>query len=116
MQPIMGSILIKAEGKSTITENIFENRFKYAEELVRMGANIIQNDKKLEIIGVDKLEGKVVMSKDLRGGAALVIAGLMSEEITKVENIEYILRGYENLDTKLKSLGANIEIKKEKVV
>lgn len=56
------------------------------------------------------------MSKDLRGGAALVIAGLMSEEITKVENIEYILRGYENLDTKLKSLGANIEIKKEKVV
>ena len=116
MQPIMGAILIKAEGKSTITENIFENRFKYAEELVRMGANIIQNDKKLEIIGVDKLEGKVVMSKDLRGGAALVIAGLMSEEITKVENIEYILRGYENLDTKLKSLGANIEIKKEKVV
>lgn len=116
MQPIMGSILIKAEGKSTITENIFENRFKYAEELVRMGANITQNDKKLEIIGVDKLEGKVVMSKDLRGGAALVIAGLMSEEITKVENIEYILRGYENLDTKLKSLGANIEIKKEKVV
>ena len=116
MQPIMGSILIKAEGKSTITENIFENRFKYAEELVRMGANITQNDKKLEIIGVDKLEGKVVMSKDLRGGAALVIAGLMSEGITKVENIEYILRGYENLDTKLKSLGANIEIKKEKVV
>ena len=116
MQPIMGSILIKAEGKSTITENIFENRFKYAEELVRMGANIIQNDKKLEIIGVEKLEGKDVMSKDLRGGAALVIAGLMSEGITKVENIEYILRGYENLDTKLKSLGANIEIKKEKVV
>lgn len=116
MQPIMGSILIKAEGKSTITENIFENRFKYAEELVRMGANITQNDKKLEIIGVEKLEGKDVMSKDLRGGAALVIAGLMSEGITKVENIEYILRGYENLDTKLKSLGANIEIKKEKVV
>lgn len=116
MQPIMGSILIKAEGKSTITENIFENRFKYAEELVRMGANITQNDKKLEIVGVDKLEGKDVMSKDLRGGAALVIAGLMSEGVTKVENIEYILRGYENLDTKLKSLGANIEIKKEKVV
>lgn len=116
MQPIIGSILIKAEGKSTITENIFENRFKYAEELVRMGANITQNDKKLEIVGVDKLEGKDVMSKDLRGGAALVIAGLMSEGVTKVENIEYILRGYENLDTKLKSLGANIEIKKEKVV
>ena len=116
MQPIMGSILIKAEGKSTITENIFENRFKYAEELVRMGANITQNDKKLEIVGVDKLEGKDVMSKDLRGGAALVIAGLMSEGVTKVENIEYILRGYENIDTKLKSLGANIEIKKEKVV
>ncbi len=114
MQPIMGAILTKADGKSVITENIFENRFKYAEELIRMGANIIQNDKSLEIEGVNTLTGKDVMSKDLRGGAALVIAGLMSEGITKVENIEYILRGYENIDKKLKSLGANI--KKEKVV
>ena len=116
MQPIMGAILTKTEGKSEIVENIFENRFKYTEELVRMGANINKNDKTLEIVGVDKLEGKDVMSKDLRGGAALVIAGLMSEGITKVENIEYILRGYENLDLKLKSLGANIKIKEEKVV
>ena len=114
MQPIIGAILTKAEGESIIEENIFENRFKYADELSRMGANIEIKDKKLIIKGVDNLYGKEVMSKDLRGGAALVIAGLMSEGITKVENIEYILRGYENLDEKLINLGANI--KKEKVV
>lgn len=108
MQPIMGAILTKAEGKSIITENIFENRFKYADELIRMGANIIKEDKTLQINGVKKLFGKGVMSKDLRGGAALVIAGLISEGETRVENIEYILRGYENLDEKLKVLGANI--------
>ena len=114
MQPIIGAILTKAKGKSIVTENIFENRFKYSEELVRMGAKINQKDKTLEIIGVDKMHGEIVMSKDLRGGAALVIAGLMSEGKTTVENIEYILRGYENLDEKLRMLGANI--KKEKVV
>ena len=113
MQPIMGALLTKAEGKSNIKENIFENRFKYTEELIRMGANIIQEDKNIEITGVTELVGKEVMSKDLRGGAALVIAGLMAKGETKVNNIEYILRGYENLDIKLKSLGANI--KKEKV-
>lgn len=109
MQPIIGALCTKAEGKSVITENIFENRFKYTEELVRMGANISQNDNKIEIIGVNRLVGKEVMSKDLRGGAALVVAGLMSQGITKVENIEYILRGYENIDEKLKYLGANIK-------
>ena len=114
MQPIIGAILTKAKGKSIVTENIFENRFKYSEELVRMGAKINQKDKTLEIVGVDKMHGEIVMSKDLRGGAALVIAGLMSEGKTTVENIEYILRGYENLDEKLRMLGANI--KKEKVV
>lgn len=114
MQPIMGAILTKARGNSIVTENIFENRFKYAEELVRMGAKINQIDKNLEITGVDKMHGEIVMSKDLRGGAALVIAGLMSEGTTIVEDIEYILRGYENLDEKLRILGANI--KKEKVV
>lgn len=113
MQPIIGAILTKAEGKSKVTENIFENRFKYSEELIRMGANINQLNKSLEIIGVPDLYGRDVMSKDLRGGAALVIAGLMAKGETRVENIEYILRGYEKLDEKLKSLGANI--KKEKV-
>lgn len=113
MQPIIGAVLIKSQGKSILTENLFENRFKYTEELVRMGADIIQKDKSIEITGVDKLYGKNVMSKDLRGGAALVIAGLMAEGKTRVENIEYILRGYENIDEKLKALGANI--KKEKV-
>ena len=91
-----------------------EEVVKYAEELIRMGANIEENGNMLEINGVGTLYGKDVMSKDLRGGAALVIAGLMSEGTTRVENIEYILRGYENLDEKLNKLGANI--KKEKVV
>lgn len=114
MQPIIGAILTKAEGTSKITENLFENRFKYAEELERMGAKVVQNKTSIEITGVENLYGRNVMSKDLRGGAALVIAGLMSEGKTIVENIEYILRGYEKLDEKLKILGANI--KKEKVV
>ena len=114
MQPIIGAILTKAGGNSKITENLFENRFKYTEELERMGAKVLKKGTSIEIIGVENLYGKNVMSKDLRGGAALVIAGLMSEGKTIVENIEYILRGYENLDEKLKILGANI--KKEKVV
>ena len=79
-----------------------------------MGAKVVQNKTSIEITGVENLFGRNVMSKDLRGGAALVIAGLMSEGKTIVENIEYILRGYEKLDEKLKILGANI--KKEKVV
>ena len=114
MQPIISALCTKAEGKSLITENIFENRFTYTEDLIRMGADIKQYDKCAEINGVNTLYGKDVMSKDLRGGAALVIAGLMSEGITKVENIEYILRGYESLDEKLRILGA--KVKKEKVV
>ena len=91
-----------------ITENIFENRFKYTEELKKMGANIVQKEKMIEILGSSKIEGSVVTRKDLRGGAALVIAGLMAEGETLVEDAKYILRGYESLDEKLRKLGAEI--------
>ena len=100
MQPLICAVLISSTGKSKITENIFENRFKYTEELKKMGANIVQKEKTIEILGSSKIEGNVVTSKDLRGGAALVIAGLMAEGETLVEDAKYILRGYESLDEK----------------
>ena len=108
MQPLICAVLISSTGKSKITENIFENRFKYTEELKKMGANIVQKEKMIEILGSSKIEGSVVTSKDLRGGAALVIAGLMAEGETLVEDAKYILRGYECLDEKLRKLGAEI--------
>ena len=108
MQPLICAVLISSTGKSKITENIFENRFKYTEELKKMGANIVQKEKTIEILGSSKIEGNVVTSKDLRGGAALVIAGLMAEGETLVEDAKYILRGYESLDEKLRKLGAEI--------
>ena len=114
MQPIIGAVLTKAEGTSIIKENIFENRFKYALDLKKMGANIKINEKEntIEIQGKATLKGETVSSADLRGGAALVLAGLSAEGKTRVENIEYILRGYENLEDKLQELGANIKIEK----
>ena len=112
LQSIFGSMLCIAKGTSVITENIFENRFKYIQELNRMGAEIKIEGKTAIIKGVRNLTGASVESTDLRGGAALVLAGLASKGETKVNNISYILRGYENLDVKLKKLGANI-IKKE---
>ena len=114
LQPIIGAVLTKAQGKSIIKENIFENRFKYALDLKKMGADINFNDEEnsIEIIGENFLRGKVVSSADLRGGAALVLAGLYAKGTTIVENAEYILRGYENLEEKLKKLGAKIKIEK----
>ncbi len=114
MQPIIGAVMTKAKGISSIKENIFENRFKYTEDLVKMGADIEYNEKEniIKINGGKILEGKIVSSADLRGGAALVLAGLAANGTTRVENIEYILRGYEHLEEKLKKLGANIKVKK----
>ena len=110
MQSLFGSILCTAKGTSVITETIFENRFRYIAELKRMGAKIKIEDKTAIIAGVRNLGGTYVASTDLRGGAALIIAGLKAKGITKVTNINYILRGYENLDKKLRALGANIKI------
>ena len=108
MQSIIVSMLCTCCGTSVITENIFENRFKYMAELQKMGAKIKIEGRTAVIKGVKKLSGANVVATDLRGGAGLVLAGLMAKGITKVNNIEYILRGYENLEDKLTKLGAKI--------
>ena len=108
MQAIIGACLTIANGTSVITENIFENRFKYLSELEKMGAKIKIEGKTAIIKGTRKLYGTKVISTDLRGGASLVLASLAAKGTSKVDNIEYILRGYENLDEKLNNLGAKI--------
>ncbi|MCI7739422.1 MAG: UDP-N-acetylglucosamine 1-carboxyvinyltransferase [Lachnospiraceae bacterium] len=109
MQPQIAVTLALAQGTSIVTESIFENRFKYADELARMGANIKVEGNTAIIDGVEKLSGARVSAPDLRAGAALVIAGLAAEGITIVDDIVYIQRGYENFEHKLRSLGAEIE-------
>lgn len=108
MQAIFGGMLTISKGTSVIIENIFENRYKYAGELQRMGAKFTIEGRTAIIKGVRKLNGTNVKAQDLRGGASLVLAGLVAKGKTRVENIEYILRGYENLDYKLNNLGAKI--------
>ena len=109
MQPQIAVTLALAEGTSIVTESIFENRFKYADELSRMGACVKVEGNTAIIDGVDKLTGARVSAPDLRAGAALVIAGLAAEGITIVDDIVYIQRGYEDFEGKLRSLGAEIE-------
>ena len=110
MQPQMAITLGLSEGTSVITENIFENRFKYVDELMRMGANIKVEGNMAIITGVDHYSGASVVAPDLRAGAALVIAGLAAEGFTVVEDIKYIQRGYERFEEKLRALGGKIEI------
>ncbi len=98
-----------ADGTSIITENIFENRFMFASELSRMGANIRVEDHHALIHGVDGFSGAQVVSPDLRGGAALVVAGLIAEGVTEVSAIHHIYRGYERFVEKLTALGAHVE-------
>ena len=109
MQPQIGVILALCKGTSTITESIFENRFKYLSELARMGANVKVEGNAATIEGVDKFSGARVSAPDLRAGAALVIAGMAADGITIVDDIVYIQRGYERFEEKLRSLGAVIE-------
>ncbi len=109
MQPQMAVVLGIAEGTSTVTESIFENRFKYVDELTRMGANIKVESNIAIINGTERYTGARVNAPDLRAGAALVIAGLAAEGITVVDDIYYIERGYEEFESKLASLGAQIE-------
>ena len=109
MQPQMAVLLAIAEGTSTVTESIFENRFKYVDELTRMGANIKVEGNIAIISGVNKYTGARVNAPDLRAGAALVIAGLAGEGITVVDDIYYIQRGYEALEVKLRGIGGQIE-------
>lgn len=109
MQPQMAVVLGIAEGTSTVTESIFENRFKYVDELTRMGASIKVESNIAIICGVDRYTGARVNAPDLRAGAALVIAGLAAEGLTVVDDVYYIERGYEEFEKKLSSLGALIE-------
>jgi UDP-N-acetylglucosamine 1-carboxyvinyltransferase len=109
MQPQMAVLLGIASGISTVTESIFENRFKYVDEMTRMGAEIKVEGNIAIITGVEKYTGARVNAPDLRAGAALVIAGLAAEGITVVDDIYYIERGYENFEGKLADLGATIE-------
>ena len=109
MQPQFAVALALAEGTSIVTESIFENRFKYVDELARMGANIKVEGNTAIINGVTKLTGARVSAPDLRAGAALVIAGLASEGSTVIDDIVYIQRGYERFEEKLRTLGAEIE-------
>jgi len=109
MQPQMAVVLSKAFGTSMITENIFDSRFKYVDELARMGASIKVKGNTAIISGCEKLTGARVAVPDLRAGAALVIAALAAEGVSVVEDIVYIQRGYEDFELKLKKLGADIE-------
>ena len=109
MQPQIGVVLALAHGTSTITESIFENRFKYLDELARMGANIKIEGNSATIEGVEKFSGARVSAPDLRAGAALCIAGLATDGITIIDDIVYIQRGYERFEEKLRGLGGMIE-------
>ena len=109
MQPQIGVVLALAQGTSTITESIFENRFKYLDELARMGAVIKVEGNAATIEGVEKFSGARVSAPDLRAGAALCIAGLATDGITIVDDIVYIQRGYERFEEKLRGLGGIIE-------
>jgi len=110
MQPQIAVALGLSGGTSIVTESIFENRFKYVDELTRMGANIKVEGNTAIIDGVDKYTGAGITAPDLRAGAALVLAGLAAEGFTTIDEIRYIERGYEDFPQKLNSLGAQIEI------
>lgn len=110
MQSVFGGMLTMAKGTSVITENIFESRFRYCQELGRMGAKIDISGSNAIVKGVRKLSGAKVEATDLRGGAALLMGGLMAKGITRIQKIEYIARGYEKLEEKLRDLGANIKV------
>jgi UDP-N-acetylglucosamine 1-carboxyvinyltransferase len=109
MQAQITTLLALSEGTSIVTESMFESRFKYVDELVRMGASIKVEGNTAIIDGVKGVTGATVVAPDLRAGAALVIAGLVAEGFTVVEQIEYVERGYENFEGKLCALGANME-------
>ncbi|MBN2072918.1 MAG: UDP-N-acetylglucosamine 1-carboxyvinyltransferase [Actinobacteria bacterium] len=110
LQPVITVLLTLVQGVSIVTENVFENRFMYVDELNRMGANIKIEGHHAVVKGVRKLSGAPVRAFDLRAGAAVVLAGLAAEGTTEVSDIYHIQRGYENFDLKLKGLGADISM------
>ncbi len=109
MQAQLMVLLCLARGTSVITETIFENRFMHVAELIRMGANLRVENSSVTVVGVERLSGAPVMATDLRASASLVLAGLAAEGTTEVLRIYHLDRGYENMDGKLRSVGAEIE-------
>ncbi len=112
LQPQMLTLLTLAEGTSIMTENVWDNRFKYVDELNRMGANVSADGKTAVIEGGTRLTGSPVSATDLRAGAALIIAGLMAHGVTEIYNLKYVDRGYEDFERKLKGLGAQVTRRK----
>ncbi|KAF5060896.1 UDP-N-acetylglucosamine 1-carboxyvinyltransferase 2 [anaerobic digester metagenome] len=108
VQQPMTAVMTIAQGKSTVNESIYENRFMHLDELNKMGALAVFSDRIATIIGVPSLQGAKVRATDLRAGAALVIAGLMAQGTTEVYDIEHIDRGYPHIEEKFKALGADI--------
>ena len=109
MQPQIATLLTTAEGTSMVTEGVWDSRFRYVDQLQRMGAEIQVSGKVAVVTGVDKLRGTTVAATDLRAGAAMVIAGLMAEGTTEVTEIQHIERGYEDIVEKLTAVGADIQ-------
>ncbi len=119
MQPQITALLALSQGSSVVTESIFENRFKYVDELNRMGTNIMVEGNSAIIDGVEKLTGAVVSAPDLRAGAALVIAALVADGFTIIDHIHFVERGYEAFESKMRKLGAcmdKIDVEDEKAV
>lgn len=108
LQPQFATMLAIGDGTSIVSEGVWDNRFQYVEQLARMGAKITVNGKAATIEGVDKLKGAPVRADDLRAGAAMLIAGLIADGTTEIENVIYIDRGYDNIVGKLSSVGADI--------
>lgn len=109
LQAQMLALNCVAEGACVVAENLFETRFHHVPELCRMGADITVKGRTALVRGVSALHGADVVVKDLRGGAALTIAGLKAEGVTRVANVSYIDRGYSELENKLRLLGAKIK-------
>ena len=110
MQAQIAAALVLSEGTSIVIESIFENRFQYVPELVKMGAKVRVEGNTAIINGVSGLNGAMVEASDLRAGAALVIAALAAEGDSEIHDIEYILRGYEDFDEKIRNLGGKMEL------
>jgi UDP-N-acetylglucosamine 1-carboxyvinyltransferase len=110
MQPQIAAVLCLAEGTSILTEGVWDNRYRYADEFRRMGANIQVDGKVAVIEGVRQLTGAPVCACDLRAGAAMIVAGLAAHGVTEIDQIYHIERGYENIVEKLSRMGADIRL------
>lgn len=109
-QPVLMAALLRARGRTVITETIFENRYRQVPELQRLGADIEVSDRRAEIRGVERLEGTALNATDLRGGAAMIVAGLAADGETVIFDDGHVTRGYERFDKCLRALGADIEL------